>query len=266
MAVQRFLAHMTWPEVKALDKSKAVAVLPVGATEQHGHHLPIYTDTIISSGVLERAMDLLPDDIPAYRLSPITISKSNEHRGFPGTIWIGAKTLYDVLFDIGRSVHESGFRKLCFFNGHGGNIGILHAVTRDIRDEFGMTTFFGSAGTYLDETVLPEGVDPRENQFGIHANFTETALIKALTPELVKEDKAKPCFPDYPETGIGLVGKGYAQWKTEDWSATGVFGDPTHVTDEIAADYLERSVQGTIKFLKEMVDFEYARPPIEDGL
>ena len=83
---------------------------------------------------------------------------------------------------------------------------------------------------------------------------------------MVKEDKAKPCFPDYPETGIGLVGKGYAQWKTKDWSATGVFGDPTHVTDDIAADYLERSVQGTMKFLKEMVEYEYARPPIEDGL
>jgi creatinine amidohydrolase len=266
MAVQRFLSHMTWPEVKALDKSKALAVLPVGATEQHGHHLPIYTDTIISSGVLELAMDRLPEDVPAYRLSPITISKSNEHRGFPGTIWIGAKTLYDALFDIGRSVHESGFRKLCFFNGHGGNVGILHAVTRDIRDEFGMTTFFGSAGSYLDEPELPEGLDPREKQFGIHANFAETALIKALTPDLVKDDLAKPCFPDYPDTDIGLIGKGYAQWKTEDWSSTGVFGDPTHVTDQIAADYLERAVSGTVKFLQDMVNYEYARPPIEDGL
>ena len=64
---------MTWPEIKAIDKSKALAVLPVGATEQHGHHLPIYTDTIISSGVLERAMDRLPEVVPAYRLPPITI-------------------------------------------------------------------------------------------------------------------------------------------------------------------------------------------------
>jgi creatinine amidohydrolase len=265
MSTERFLSYMTWPEVKALDKSQALVVLPVGATEQHGHHLPVYTDTLISSGVLERAMDRLEDEVPAYRLSPITISKSNEHRGFPGTLWISAKTLYDVLFDIARSVHESGFRKLCFFNGHGGNVGILHAVSRDIRDEFGMTVFVGSAGTFLEEPPLPEGVDPREKKWGIHANFSETALIKAMKPELVKEDKARPCFPNYPDSEIGLIGKGYAQWKTEDWSATGVFGDPTHVTDEIAADYLERAVSGTVRFIKEMVAFEYDRPTVVDG-
>ena len=262
MAVERFLAHMTWPEVKALDKSKALVVLPVGATEQHGHHLPVYTDTLISSGVLERAMDRLPEDVPAYRLSPITISKSNEHRGFPGTLWIGAKTLYDVLFDIARSVNESGFRKLCYFNGHGGNIGILHAVSRDVRDEFGMTVFVGSAGSYYDEVELPETVDPREKTFGIHANFTETALIKAIAPSLVKEDKIRPDFPDYPDTKIGLVGKGYAQWKTEDWSQTGVFGDPTGVTPEIADEVLERCVKGTVEFIQDMVAFEYERPQV----
>jgi creatinine amidohydrolase len=266
MAIQRFLPYMTWPDVKAIDKTNALAVLPLGATEQHGHHLPLYTDTIISSGVLEQAMKRLEDDVPAYQLSPITISKSNEHRGFPGTLWIGAKTLYDVLFEIGRSVHESGFRKLCIFNGHGGNIGIMHAVTRDLHDEFGMMMFAGSAGTFMELPPLPEGVDPRDKTLGIHANFTETALIKALTPELVQEDKAKPCFPDYPDTGIGLVGKGYAQWKTEDWSSTGVFGDPTHVTDEIAAEYLELAVAGTVRFIKEMVAYEYAKPEIEDGL
>ncbi|NEQ69289.1 MAG: creatininase family protein [Symploca sp. SIO2D2] len=263
MATERFLPNMTWSEVAALDKSKALVVLPVGATEQHGHHLPLYTDTIISSGVLMRALERLEDDEPAYGLSPITISKSNEHRGFPGTLFLKAKTLYDVLFDIGRSVHESGFRKLCFFNGHGGNVGILHAVTRDIRDEFGMTVFAGSAGTFMDAPELPEGVDEREKSFGIHANFTETALIKAMTPDLVKEDLAKPCFPNYPETGIGLVGKGYAQWKTEDWSATGVFGDPTGVTDEIADAYLESAVEGSVRFLREMIDYEYDRPARE---
>lgn len=262
MPIERFLPHMTWPEAKAIDKSKAVAVLPVGATEQHGHHLPLYTDTLISSGVLELAMKRLNESVPAYMLSPITISKSNEHRGFPGTLWISAKTLYDVLFDIARSIHESGFRKMCFFNGHGGNVGILHAVSRDIRDEFEMTVFVGSAGTYMELPELPSGVDPREKTFGIHANFTETALIKALTPSLVKDDLAKPCFPNYPDSEIGLIGKGYAQWKTEDWSATGVFGDPTQVTEDIAKDYLERAVSGTIRFLEEMVDFEYDRPTV----
>ncbi|MEM8868441.1 MAG: creatininase family protein [Verrucomicrobiota bacterium] len=265
MPIERFLPYLTWPEVKAIDKSKALVVLPVGATEQHGHHLPLYTDTLISSGVLERAIKRLNESVPAYMLSPITISKSNEHRSFPGTLWIGAKTLYDVLFDIARSVHESGFRKICFFNGHGGNVGILHAVSRDIRVEFDMTVFVGSAGTFLDLPELPEGIHSGEKTMGIHANFTETALIKALKPDLVREDKCKPDIPNYPDSEIGLIGKGYAQWKTEDWSATGTFGDPTQVTTEIAEDYLERAVTGTIRFLEEMVEFEYDSPPTLDS-
>ncbi|MCH2156631.1 MAG: creatininase family protein [Opitutales bacterium] len=261
--MERFLAHMTWPEVEAIDKSDALVILPVGATEQHGHHLPCYTDTLISSEVLARALDSLEDSAPAYRLSPITISKSNEHRGFPGTLCLSGRTFYDVLLDIARSVHESGFRKLCFFNGHGGNVGILHAVSRDIRDDFGMTTFVGSAGSYLEQD-FPDWVDAREKQFGIHANHWETALVMALAPELVKMDKAKVDFPNYPETGIGLVGKGYAQWKTEDWSATGVFGDPTGVTPELAAEYLDRTLEATRKFIRDMVAFEYDRPEIRN--
>ena len=247
---------MTWPEVEAIDKRNALVVLPLGATEQHGPHLPLYTDTLISSGVLERAMDRLSEEKLVYMLSPITISKSNEHRGFPGTLWIGAKTLYDVLFEVGRSVHESGFRKLCFFNGHGGNLGILQAVTRDLSDEFGLLTFVGAAWSYLDAPALPEGVDSRESELGIHANFFETAMVKAMHPDLVHDELAAPSFPNLPDTKIGLSGPAYAQWMTKDWSKSGVFGDPTHVTKEIANEYLERSIQGTMQFITEMLEYE----------
>lgn len=247
---------MTWPEVEAIDKRNALVVLPLGATEQHGPHLPLYTDTLISSGVLERAMDRLSEEKLVYMLSPITISKSNEHRGFPGTLWIGAKTLYDVLFEVGRSVHESDFRKLCFFNGHGGNLGILQAVTRDLSDEFGLLTFVGAAWSYLDAPALPEGVDSRESELGIHANFFETAMVKAMHPDLVHDELAAPSFPNLPDTKIGLSGPAYAQWMTKDWSKSGVFGDPTHVTKEIANEYLERSIQGTMQFITEMLEYE----------
>ena len=256
----RFIPYMTWPEVDAIDKKNALVILPLGATEQHGPHLPLYTDTLISIGVLERTLDRLAEDSPVYMLSPITISKSNEHRGFPGTLWIGAKTLYDVLFEVGKSVYESGFRKLCFFNGHGGNLGILQTVTRDLRDEFGLLTFVGAAWSYLDDPPLPEGVDSREPSLGIHANFFETAIVKALHPDLVHNNLAVPSFPNLPDTNIKLDGPAYASWVTKDWSKSGVFGDPTNVTEEIAKEYLERSIQGTIKFIGDMLRYEVPNP------
>ena len=172
----RFLPYMTWPEVDAIDKRNALVVLPLGATEQHGPHLPLYTDTLISSGVLKRAMGRLSEDELAYMLSPITISKSNEHRGFAGTLWIGTKTLYDVLFDVGRSVHESGFRKLCFFNGHGGNLGILQAVTRDLRE--GCSHLLVLRGRIWTRRLCPKESIPGSLSLGFMQIFLRPQWLK----------------------------------------------------------------------------------------
>ncbi|MEP6826272.1 MAG: creatininase family protein, partial [Ramlibacter sp.] len=90
----RFLPYLSWTEIAALpDRANTVIVLPVGAIEQHGPHLPCSVDSVISAGVLGKALEKLPVDIRAFGMSPITYGKSDEHLHFPGTMTLTGPTL-----------------------------------------------------------------------------------------------------------------------------------------------------------------------------
>jgi len=139
--MERRLANLTWEEVRDLDKGAGVVVLPVGATEQHGPHLPLGTDTLLATGVLDRALARLPDEVRAWVLPPLPYGKSTEHAGFPGTLSLSARTLLSILEDLGRGVAAAGFRRLAFLSGHGGNRAVLDIAARDLRIETGLLCF-----------------------------------------------------------------------------------------------------------------------------
>ena len=132
------LARLTTREIAALDGDHVLAVLPIAAVEQHGPHLPVLTDTMISEAVLERALRLRPDDGRVWTLPVQAYGKSNEHTGFAGTFALRAETLAATLLDIARGVHAAGLRRLLFLNSHGGNPEIVDYVARDLRAELGM--------------------------------------------------------------------------------------------------------------------------------
>ena len=100
----RNFAYLTWPQVQAIPKDNALLVLPTAAIEQHGHHLPLATDTLINNLLLGHALAKLPAEAPVYALPPVCYGKSNEHLGFPGTLSLSASTFMAVLRDIGASV------------------------------------------------------------------------------------------------------------------------------------------------------------------
>src|SRR5271163_820434 len=143
----RQFAYLTWKQVEALDKQKTLLVLPTAAIEQHGHHLPIATDTLINNLLLGKALAKLPKEAPVYALPNFCYGKSNEHVGFPGTMSLSAATFMAVVRDIGASVAASGFKKLVLFNSHGGNSSLDDVMARDLRAEFGLRMFqMGASG------------------------------------------------------------------------------------------------------------------------
>ena len=257
MRDSRYLPDLSWTDVRDLAKEIGVVVLPIGAIEQHGPHLPTATDALLAEQITKLALERLPDHAKVWRLPVQSYGKSNEHLGFEGTISLRAETLMAVVTDIAVSVAASGFRRLCFVNAHGGNSALLAMMAREIRVATGLMVFntFTNAGA-PDPIEIPA----LEAKYGIHANDWETSLMLHLRPDLVQMDKAVKEYPTL-EGDVGLTsGAAVAAWLTRDWSISGVFGDATLATAERGAARLEVSVVALARVLEEISRFEVRHP------
>ncbi|WP_052329733.1 creatininase family protein [Thermicanus aegyptius] len=142
-----FLPRLTSRQVKELPKENALVILPIGAIEQHGPHLPVMTDSLIGEAILTKALEKTKKNLPIWLLPPISYGKSNEHIGFAGTISLSAETLIGIVTDIAVGLRSSGFKKLLLFNTHGGNVDLLHFVSREIYLSTGLILFNFSPGS-----------------------------------------------------------------------------------------------------------------------
>ena len=250
---ERFLPYLTWKQVDALPRDRTLMVLPTAAIEQHGHHLPLATDTLINNLLLGHALQKLPKDLPVYALAPVHYGKSNEHVGYPGTLSLHRDTFMAVLRDLGRSLKAAGFQRLVFFNSHGGNHSLIDVMARDLRDELGLRTFCLYGGGPA------EGVCAQEAAYGFHAGEIETALLLAGTPELVHTDQ-------YTSNYIARVGdpgllkpefaSATFSWLTRDIAPSGVMGDPSPATAENGWRWCEAMSDRIARALVEMHDFQ----------
>lgn len=225
----RNFAYLNWRQVDALPKASTLLILPTAAIEQHGHHLPLATDTLINNVLLGRALSLLPAELPVYALPPVCYGKSNEHIGFPGTLTLSAATYMAVLHDIGASLAAAGFKKLVLYNSHGGNTSLNDVMARDLRAEFGLRTFHmnSSAG------AKAEGLSPQEAKYGFHAGEWETAVLLSATPDLVDTSAYTANYIATLEDHIILSPEQGAvnfAWLTRDIAPSGVMGDPRSAT------------------------------------
>jgi len=253
--MERRLANFTWEEIRDLDKRAGVVVLPIGATEQHGPHLPLGTDTLLATGVLERALAHLPETVPTWVLPPLPYGKSTEHAGFPGTLSLSARTLLSVLEDLARGVAAAGFRRLAFLNGHGGNRAVLDIAARDLRAETGLLCFCLHPGLL----VPPDAATPEpERHLGLHAGALETSLMLALAAEGVRMERADPALPTFPEGGVQLTGEASVGWLTRDWSESGALGDARDATRERGDALLEAASRRLADLITEISTFEVA--------
>ena len=251
----RQFAYLTWKQVEALDKKKTLLILPTAAIEQHGHHLPLATDTLINNLLLGQALKLMPKEAPVYVLPAVCYGKSNEHLGFPGTMSMSATTFMAVLRDLGASVKASGFQKLALYNTHGGNAALDDVMARDLRAEFGLRTFYlsGSGGAKFPE------ISAQERAYGFHANEWETAVLLAATPELVHTDQYTSNYIadiEKPATLLPEFAPATFSWLTRDIAPSGVMGDPRPATAQNGAKWIEASAVKIAEALTAMLEFK----------
>src|SRR5437660_5289189 len=164
MTAKRFWAELKSSEFAGLDPNTTLAILPVAATEQHGPHLPVMTDTAIAEGMIKTTLARLTNDLRVLFLPIQTIGKSNEHLRSPGTITHSADTLIRGWCEIGESVHRAGLRKLVIVNSHGGNTDVIGIVARELRVRLDMLV----ATTQWRRFGLPAGLySPFDTTHGI---------------------------------------------------------------------------------------------------
>src|ERR1700727_3945835 len=137
----RNFSYLSWKQVDALPRATTLLILPTAAIEQHGHHLPLATDTLINNLLLGKALQLVPPDLSIYALPPVCYGKSNEHLGFPGTLSVSAQTFMAVVRDLGASIAAGGFNKVVLYNTHGGHTSLVDVLARDLRAAFGLRVF-----------------------------------------------------------------------------------------------------------------------------
>ena len=214
---------------------RAVAVLPVAATEQHGPHLPVSVDTTLVNGVVAAALPHLPAGLPVLFLPTQQVGKSNEHIRFPGTLTLSAQTVIAVWMELGACVARAGIKKLVLFNSHGGQVGVMDIVARDLRTAHDLIVY--SANWYS----LPLGdavtglFPPEEHRFGIHAGDMETSMMLALRERYVDMAQAQNFRSSseqraakYPILGNGRSAK--LGWQMQDYNPMGAAGNAAAAT------------------------------------
>jgi len=236
----RFWADLSTADFEAIDRSRVIAVLPVAAIEQHGPHLPLSVDADIAQGLITAAMPHLPAALPVLFLPPQVVGFSPEHTAFPGTLSLRAETVIRLWTEIGESVADAGVTKLLLLNTHGGQVGLLDPVARDLRARRRLLAVSTSWFQWPLRDAQGQDVMARfsahEQRFGTHAGAVETALMRALRPALVRmaraadfrstsEDRAAA----FPVLGDGRSAR--FAWQTQDLNPAGAVGNAAAATE-----------------------------------
>lgn len=235
----RYWADLTTRQFAALqrspDISRVVAVLPMGATEQHGPHLPLSVDSDLVDAVVDAALPRLAPDVPVLVLPTQKIGKSNEHARFPGTLMLGAQTLIQVWTELGACIAAAGVRKLLLFNAHGGQVGLMDIVGRDLRARHDMIVYHSN---WYDLPLAEDAMAPfgaAERRFGVHGGDIETSMMLAIRPGQVDMGQAQDFASTsqqraqhYPILGNGRSAR--LAWQMQDYNPQGAAGDASAAT------------------------------------
>ena len=235
----KFWADLTSRQFALLAASsvidQTVAVLPVAATEQHGPHLPVSVDTTLVNGVIEAALQHLPENLPVLFLPTQQVGKSTEHIRYPGTLTLSAQTLISVWTELGACVARAGIKKLVLFNSHGGQVSVMDIVARDLRTAHDLMVFSSNWYTLPLGDEVMNLFTPAEHRFGIHAGDMETSMMLALREKYVDMQQAQHFHTQaeerakkYPILGNGVSAK--LGWQMQDYNPQGAAGDATLAT------------------------------------
>ncbi len=240
------LSEATWTDVRETDTS--LAVVPVGSTEQHGPHAPLGTDVITAEAVADAAIDRLDREV--VRAPAIQIGVAEEHRQFPGTMWVSEDTFRAYVGDAVESLAYHGFDRVVLVNGHGGNVDALREIGgRLTRSEMAYVVPF----TWFD------AVGDHATEMG-HGGPLETALLRHVAPTLVREDRI--------ETAQAGSADGWGEWTSHtnlaydsaEFTENGVVGDPAAGDQQRGEKLLALAADALGSLIETIAERDLSRP------
>jgi creatinine amidohydrolase len=243
---------------RTIDGNNTIAILPLGASEQHGPHLPLATDRDLVDEVIRRSLPLLHGPGSVLVLPTLAICKSNEHQAFPGTLSLSAETLIRVIMEIGACVARTGIRRLLFFNGHGGNMAVMEICIRDLRAQHQFITAMSSWYLICD---AEQSLSAHERSHGIHAGENETSAMLACRPALVHMEHAQQfhsATEDWQNqyTYLGLGNRpARPGWLIEDLNPAGACGNAAAATAELGERLLQNAATNLAQLIEEFGRF-----------
>ncbi|MBX3069332.1 MAG: creatininase family protein [Thermomicrobiales bacterium] len=233
--------ELTREALNARARAGAIVVLPTGATEQHGPHLPVGTDTYAVEHIVRRAAATIAGQVPVIVAPTVPFGCSPHHLPFGGTLSFSTSTYYALLTDLMESLITDGFTRAMIVNGHGGNHEIIQLVVRDLALKhpvnLAAASYWQMAGAALQEiSQAPGGRTPG------HAGHFETAVIMALQPDLVVEPRPArtddPSVTDPAELTSRLRIERHGSWQHFD----GYTDSPATASAELGHQYVDSAV------------------------
>jgi creatinine amidohydrolase len=256
MSLPRFWADLKTTDFAGLDAARTVAVLPLGATEQHGPHLPLAVDHALVDGIVAAALTQLPQDIPVLVLPTQTIGYSPEHAAFAGTLTLPYETVLATWIAIGEGVARAGLRKLLLFNAHGGQVSLMDIAARELRER-GLTVYSSNWWNLPLGDAVTGLFSAQEHRFGVHGGQIETSLMLALHAESVAMGQAQDFGSTsreraarYPILGNGVSAK--LGWHMQDYNPQGAAGNAKAATPEQGRAVLDAAGRQLSLLLQEL--------------
>jgi creatinine amidohydrolase len=260
-APPRFWADLKSPDFAKLDLTRCIAVLPVAAIEQHGPHLPLNVDTTLVEGVITAALPHLLADLPVLFLPTQSIGFSPEHTRFAGTLTLKSETIIRLWTEIAESVAATGVKKLVLLNSHGGQVGLLDVVARDLRARLNMLVY--SVNWFNLPLKDEEGISvnelfsSHEHRFGSHAGEIETSMMLALKPDQVDMSKAENFASSSEQRAkkFAILGDGRSAklaWQMQDYNPKGAAGNAAAATADKGKALLSAAGRSLAQLLAEI--------------
>ena len=258
MASSRLLGDLSALQLSAELSKDSIVVLPLGAIEQHGPHLPLNTDFVVADAVSRAAVEKFGPETNAWLLPTLPFTKSNEHAWAAGTMWLSATTMMSVIDDIGRCVAATPAKKIMFINGHGGNSALMAMMNRELRLKYGLQTFLAHPHMPADQ-----GGSSAESELGmgVHGGVDETSVMLHLRPDLVDMSLAVRRVPEglAKNEQVKFGGRVAFGWLSNDFFPEGHIGDPTGASADLGARMFAGAVESLGGAMKEISRFDFGR-------